>query len=828
MKLFSIFLLLFVGTAVNAQTVAIEASDCGTTMSTFTEKFRSNGFFNPAEYEFEFTETTTGAVTTNIRTYHTNTLAWAGLNTLGASYSVRVRGRANGSATFGPYGSACIINAPTTQPASGLVNCVSTPSQPAALAAWNTKIYATPVFGATEYRFEFTHTTTGAVTLAENTTKSIQLSAAGLFEANAIYSVKVAAKVGGTYGPYAATGCLVKAPAFLPTTQLEANSCNVQLNNYVSPIKAINIPYATEYVFEFTDQNSGVVVEAPSPTRQITLTQAGISTPFAAFDVRVKARLGNAVPAIYTAYTATNCDVFTPTVIPLIKLDVASCGLQATLADYSDAITCETVQGATSYRFIFNDITNGLPLDSITVVGTNATSLLELLTVSDTLPNTTYEVRVKAEIGGNFGLYGPTCLVYSRETIPTPNLNFASCGATLTSFGETFRSIVVAGATEYTFKFTNLTNTGAPVQEIVSASHIGKLSTFGLLDASTTYDVEVKAKVNGSYGAYGDVCQLTSPAIPSPTFTSCGVTLSTFGTDFTATTVGGASSYEFRLIHTTTGAITLYEGWHTISLSDMGLYEVGASYNVDVRAKVNGVFGAYGTPCVLNAPATVPTTEIQASFCGTQMSAWGANFYTIVVAGATEYMWEFTNGGTTAVTDTVSTFHGMSFTYANIADMNTAFSIRVKAKVDGQWGAYSTACVITTPGSTPPASPVVDTDDVLNASMNEATTTSNTVNTDNLSENRNGSEATPYVNIANNGTLSVYPNPTSDIVTIATNLDSYKVSIYSATGQLVYDTNAMNSIHKVILDGYAGGMYIVHVSDNSGNVLKTEKLFVTK
>ncbi|MFK8037019.1 MAG: T9SS type A sorting domain-containing protein [Crocinitomicaceae bacterium] len=821
MKKFSFLWLLILSYSATAQTVAIESYDCGTTMTVLNELIRCNGIANIDEYEFEFTEQVSGTITTLVRGYHTASLAMAGLTTYGVSYDVRVRAKTIGN-PYGPQGASCVISAPGTVPTSELTTCIGI--NPPALALFNSTFKCKSVFGATGYEFRLTPQGGGVTTtVLASANRKMSLSTAGLYTTNTIYEVTVAAITGGVTGPHGGI-CLVKAPASLPSTSLEA-ACGQQLNTFGQSFKAVNVPGASEYEFEYTNQAGGAPTTHVSGSRTTTLTAAGISTAFAAYDVRVRVRLGTALPAVYTNYGAT-CVLFTPTIVPLTNLDVASCGLQ-TIAD-TDPISANAVGSATQYRFIFENLTDGLnTLDSITV----ATTTTSLNAAGLTDPNTTYRVRVKAEVAGDFGIYGTSCFVHSPQTIPTPELNAMSCNATLTSFSETFRSIVVPGATEYTFEFTDITNPGSPAIEYIRPNHQAKLITFGLLTENIVYNVRVKAQVAGAYGNYGNVCTLTSPAIPTTGITSCGATLTAFNDPFTVTTVGGATEYEFQFTGIGSASdANVVKGFHTTTLAGVGLLEVGASYTLEVRAKVGGIWGNYGAPCTLNAPTSVPTTQV-VSDCGTVIPSFNTFFLAQSVAGATQYKFRFTNLATVSTpVESIRGFQSNSFGFAGIVDLNTPYSVEVLAIVNGVEGTYGPACTITTPGTLAMA---LNDGDEFNSLEPQNVIELNQINNDSEKEEgeitfgQNSNENSKQIGLSNIS-LNVYPNPTSDIVNIVTDLNQYNVSIYSTTGQMVYTATAMNSVHKVIVNDYAEGLYIVHVKDTNGNILKTDKIFVSK
>ncbi|MFD1552174.1 hypothetical protein DNU06_00245 [Putridiphycobacter roseus] len=843
MKSISLFLLLFIGFAATSQNVQIETYDCGVTINSLSQLIRCNGIPDPSsvgiDYQFEVSDGTTTA--TVDRNYHTVSLAMAGFSAYSGTYTFKARAKLTTSPTYGPWSSTCSSTMSTTPPTITLANCVTTGTG-TTMGTFNSNFFANTAPGATGYTFQFNvqGDPTVVATVTNPTWKTMNLATAGLYTTGTIYEVRVKGVFsGGTSSNYG-SACLIQAPTSLPTTSLVG--CGVtdyQLQNYGQTILATPVAGATAYEFTFTDVTNGaggaVYTYTNNTFRSATLALAGISTPFASFDVQVRVKYGSGPTAVWSGLGSV-CQIFTPTDVPLVYLDLAtSCGAQ--LATNAGTII-ESVITPYAYEYIFEFVnqSDGLLTTTIYTSATNAIPNLDAVFGGAGLAplNTTYNVRVKANIDLNndgdndpltttadvaFGVYGYTCFINSEVTIPQPQLTSASCGQTLASVATNFSSAGVAGATQYEFEFKDFV-TGNLVTTFTKNYHTISLNEVGLTAYNSGYDVRVKVNIGTvavpDWGDYGNTCSIHVGNIPTSSLLTCGATLTRFNENFSVANISGATEYGFRFQEIGSGTITLYDdNWHTIHLLDAGLLTVGAQYNVEVRAKVAGTWGPYGTACQLNAPTSVPNTNLLASVCGTTVAGYTTIMPAQHVAGASLYEYEF--AGPDSTWTVTKNYQNISFAQAGISLITTAktYAISVRARVSGTWGAFSSACNVTAPATiVPPVTPMILAGG--NTSGN-ATMKSGEVNTNN--------EATT---VAANISLNVYPNPTSDIVNIQTDLNAFNVSIYNTNGQLVYTANAMNSIHKVSLGEFAKGLYVVQVKDNNGLVLQTEKLSVIK
>jgi uncharacterized delta-60 repeat protein len=213
--------------------------------------------------------------------------------------------------------------------------------------------------------------------------------------------------------------------------------------------------------------------------------------------------------------TVSNC-------ISLTQLTTTWCNTTLTTMSSSTRPRCDAVSGATNYEWQFTDVSTG------TVVLTRQRGAqwpdFYLTSYFPTIQyNKTYSIKVRALVGGIWGNYGPSCTL----TTPTAlggltELTPTFCNTSLTTLDATTRPRCnsVTGATNYEWQFSNPTTgtilftrqRNAPYTDFYLTSYWPGIAF------STTYNVKVRAYTNGVWGAFGNICTLTTPATASGRF----------------------------------------------------------------------------------------------------------------------------------------------------------------------------------------------------------------------------------------------------------------------------------------------------------------------
>ena len=282
----------------------VTTSFCGITASAFDA---SGAFFcdlvpGATNYEWEFTNGST--VLTKTRNNSQRNMWFGAVNGIqaGLTYSVRVRAFVGGM--WGPYGVACDITAPIAVPETELTSAycnimVNT------LATWVT---CNSVPAATDYEFQFTNQSTGAVSSRRRGSNqpNMLLNVVSGLVLGATYDVQVRAyqdELVGNYGPI----CTIQVAN--STTRLDDPWCGSTglVTSFTTLFNCVAIPGSSNYEWEFTSQTDGTVL-----TRQ---RGNGLTNMFFAavqgaqintgYDVRVRAF----VNGVWTEF-GTSCSLF--------------------------------------------------------------------------------------------------------------------------------------------------------------------------------------------------------------------------------------------------------------------------------------------------------------------------------------------------------------------------------------------------------------------------------------------------------------------------------------------------------------------------------------
>lgn len=295
--------------------------------------------------------------------------------------------------------------------------------------------------------------------------------------------------------------------------------------------------------------------------------------------------------------------------IPATKLYYSFCGFST--GNLTSSIYCDAVSGAQDYEYIFENDTIGY---SQTIQRGSSLTYITLANVPGISYGTSYNVRVRAKVGGIWGVFGTSCKVTVLQGQFTTKLYKHFCGFTTGNLTSTIYCEYVPGAEDYEYLFVHsASGYSRTVQRGSSLTNISLALVPGI-SYGKTYDVTVRAKVAGVWGNYGSVCQVT---VLDGQFTTklynqfCGLTTNNLNANLYCDQVIGAEDYEYLFEHTASGFSQVFRrstvsgGTLTwIRLNWIPGITTGKTYNVKVKAKVAGVWGNYGTVCTVTVNST--------------------------------------------------------------------------------------------------------------------------------------------------------------------------------------------------------------------------------
>ena len=411
--------------------------------------------------------------------------------------------------------------------------------------------------------------------------------------------------------------------------------------------------------------------------------------------------------------------------------------------------------------------------------------------------------------------------VYYPEAPPiSTKLSSDYCDVSLSNLNTLVYCDAVTSALEYEFRFTNtvdlsvVTKKTSEVFPTSPARNYMRLNYVASLSIGNTYDVDVRYYKNGVWSSYGPVCQLAL-TVGSTKLSSayCNTTTYDKNSFVYCDVVPNVQEYEFLFVNsgisysqsvTTSTAWPNYGTRSYIRLAYVPGIILGYTYDVQVRAKVNNVWGEYGTSCPLTL--AINTSKLRNDFCNTNTSNKSLIIYCDGVSGAEDYEFNFTNTTTLAVTSrtTLSVFPTAGYRnylrlyYVPGINWGTTYEVRIRVKLKGVWSNYGSVCTITYGPS-------------------KSFT----------SENLEGQ--TEDVGLIDEFIeLNTYPNPFNNSTTI--NVGSNEniecgLEVFSITGQSILTTTIHTNTPFEIGEDFGQGIYIVRV--NSNNKVITSRIIKT-
>ncbi len=324
-------------------------------------------------------------------------------------------------------------------------------------------------------------------------------------------------------------------------------------------------------------------------------------------------------------------------------------------------------------------------------VSGNGTSTIKVL-VSATCASSTISVTYQSSCSNN-GLTATKTVGCAVQSALYPSF----CGTTLLSMGSTLIANEVVGATKYKFTVQN----GTTSYSYESLTRFFKLTDLNVaLLYATPYSINVSVMVNGLwYNSACNSCVITTPSVGNTKLISsqCNSNLSSFTSTISADIVSNATEYMFEVVGPEVSVTyTSNLRWFRLSQITSVQFAYGTVYSIRVKAKVGGQWGSYGETCTVTTPS-IPTTNVISNQCGITLNSISTAVVANLISGVTSYKFEIVSSSfTTEYTTNQRWFKFSDLTGVTIL-YGTPYTIRVKVQINGQWGVYSSSCVVTTP-----------------------------------------------------------------------------------------------------------------------------------
>jgi hypothetical protein len=300
----------------------------------------------------------------------------------------------------------------------------------------------------------------------------------------------------------------------ITATSLTPSSCNSTVSNMSTQIYCIPVNGASNYRYKIENTTLGFnnVFERNSSLTDFRMNWA----PGVQFATTYTVSVAAYVSGNWGAY-GNSCTV-TIGPFPSTNLSVASCN--STLISISDAFTCNAVNGATDYQYRISNTTLGYSVEAKRNGPLNDYRLTWLPAVTGAQFGTTYDVEVRAYVGGVWGNYGSICQL-TTPTAPLTKLQASFCSNyVLPSFSSVVNCVAIAGVSNYRYRITgpaSYNKTFIRNSPLNDWRFSWTLACCGLQNmlANSTYTVEVAYSINGVWSAYGAPCTIvTGTSVP--------------------------------------------------------------------------------------------------------------------------------------------------------------------------------------------------------------------------------------------------------------------------------------------------------------------------
>jgi len=375
---------------------------------------------------------------------------------------------------------------------------------------------------------------------------------------------------------------------------IKPTSCGASLTSLTDYIYGQSVSGATAYRFRVTNTATNAVQVLERSSSFFSLAMLPAKSYATTYAVQMAVKKHNT----WFAYGEA-CNVTSPST-PATAIVDAQCNI--TLAAINTRIDAKKVNGANRYKF--EATANGSAV-SFTSTST-AFNLTQLAGGAKYATAYSIKVAFSTDNGATFSDYGTACTI-TTPAAPLTKVRASQCGINLASVSSAIYADQKYGATNYKFRINN--NEGITVEQ-VSANYYCNLSNLAGNKFGKTFTIDVAYSTDGgtTYTAYGDDCNITTPAAPLTKIrsTQCNSAIPTLTTVISANAVKGANKYKFEVFGIN-GQTRYFEtvsyGFRLTSLAggaSLGtLYDVRVAYSFDGGAN----WSAYGDVCTITTPS---------------------------------------------------------------------------------------------------------------------------------------------------------------------------------------------------------------------------------
>ncbi len=295
---------------------------------------------------------------------------------------------------------------------------------------------------------------------------------------------------------------------FQLTSTLQSVSCGQSLTAMGSLVYA-NINYsATAYRFKVVNNTTGAIQYVDNTHHWFALNWLAFYDYATQYTVSVQLQIAG----VWLGYYGSTCTVNTPAVNApggTLQLNPSQCG--ATLTSIGSVIAATPLSGATGYRFRVTDVTPGVTGSNLIQVKDRSYHWFTLPMLNRFNYGSTYMVEVAVKTTGGYSAYGSACMV---NTPAVPML--ASCGAVVPTAGSLVYTTSMNSVSQYRFQVTKVSDQTTVTFDTNKYWFSFRVNVPGFTP-NVAYSVRIAVMTSGTWSAFGDACEITSPAAATRT-----------------------------------------------------------------------------------------------------------------------------------------------------------------------------------------------------------------------------------------------------------------------------------------------------------------------
>ena len=649
-----------------------------------------------------------------------------------------------------------------------------------------------------------------------------------------------------------------------PVTRLNDTYCfNYNLPALNSNFFAIKKGGIDGYIFDVenqtTFQTDSLITFGRTAGRFANLSQFPLAGITYGTTYKVTVRTWTGVTTNYSVPSGIDCFVISP--LPVSQVESTQCN--SAISNLNTPVYANSVPGSEAYTFELTNQTT-LAVEEFE----KSSGLIRAFSMND-FPvsfadySTTYSVRVKVKVNGTYGDYGVSCEITTPSAPLTQLENH--CNTSIPFLNTSLCAETVASATGYRYEVTDGTNTTVVTPNMTTShclvlmpvgwsTYSGSPASISWVTYGMTVDVRVSAFIDGAWGAYGPVCQITTPCGSKLEAAEDGKVVNYVYYDpiLAETAACAAEDYQFRYRIGGSSETYLTAGGgnesiesptdRTLFMSDFGPISnfpggnpYGQTYRISVRVKSGGVWSPFGIERVVSVNSS-PTVNIRdglfpaagSSQCGTLGAPYNMpSVSTILLAynlyGFSSYTYEVTqldgSGGDVETRILIrdratygtmargmrlnmfdaSTPTGIDGSWGSA--FNTTFRVRVKTNL----GDYGSPCYVRTPSAM-----ALDDESTMNQNFDD-TPEENSVTVEELDLS---------------DVVEFFPNPFSNTLNVRVSeefsgINTIQLIDLSGKEIVITESSIADFVSSDWIHGLNNGVYLINIANKNGHRTQT-------